>query len=338
MKSLALKLQFISPAFVGGAFPKREGYHEPSAELRASSIRGQLRWWHRFLGKTASEKRIFGSVAGKTGNAAGFTLRLLEAPEPVEGATTPAALNLASSYLLYTQELDNGANHRAALPSGTTFRLIILNRSLSPSDWTELCDTARTFAWLGSLGSRSRRCFGALTLVEENGKPPEVPDPVSMATSSATVWLANDCPPKTTFESFAEKAGFWLKEQRKEAGKRKRDLFGDAGDKRFASPVMLRPWKSEGQFHLLLIAPPVKAVELGHHVTSQQPDNSQSKSDCPVAQLLSGTFDFPSIARYQKQVAIWCEEGRNDLVNRFVKLTQDSKYGGLRAQDWYPKE
>lgn len=52
------RLKFITPCFCGGASPI-------VAEIRAPSIRGELRWWFRCLGGSAAQERtIFGGVAG----------------------------------------------------------------------------------------------------------------------------------------------------------------------------------------------------------------------------------------------------------------------------------
>ena len=60
--------EIITPCFCAGANPAE-------AEIRAPSIRGQLRWWFRVLGGSAAEEAsVFGSVAGDTG--AGSALRI----------------------------------------------------------------------------------------------------------------------------------------------------------------------------------------------------------------------------------------------------------------------
>lgn len=67
MKSETFHLELITPCFCGGAEPEKQ------AEIRAPSIRGQLRWWFRTLGGFKSlapmpvheqEAMVFGSTAG----------------------------------------------------------------------------------------------------------------------------------------------------------------------------------------------------------------------------------------------------------------------------------
>lgn len=259
MQQISFQLSFLSPAFLGGAYPKRENGQEPSAELRASSIIGQLRWWHRFLGKRESEARIFGSASGTNGHAAGFTIRLLHVPAPVRQAVTPKSLDLARSYFLYAQEMDNGINHRSALPAGTSFDLILLNRRLVADDWKSLIHTLTSFSYLGSLGNRSRRCFGALQPLKMNGKSPALCNPASLLCGQAACSIPDNFQAKPTFSEFAIEAGNWLREARrvlKTRGLQKSRYFGSIKEKRdtrLASPILLRPWMENGRFQLLLL-------------------------------------------------------------------------------------
>ncbi len=53
------KMTCLTPCFCAGA-------DQTKAEIRAASIRGELRWWYRALGGTADcETKLFGNVAGK---------------------------------------------------------------------------------------------------------------------------------------------------------------------------------------------------------------------------------------------------------------------------------
>lgn len=66
------------------------------------------------------------------------------------------------------------------------------------------------------------------------------------------------------------------------------------------------------------------------------PDHLSDSSD-PVVALLAQPFKFPSIQRYRDQVRVWQTEKKVDFISRFVELTKEPKYGGLREQPWYPK-
>lgn len=80
MKTETFHLELITPCFCGGAEPDKQ------AEIRAPSIRGQLRWWFRTLGGFKSlapmsvrdqEAMIFGSTAGEAGSAGKLMLRVV---------------------------------------------------------------------------------------------------------------------------------------------------------------------------------------------------------------------------------------------------------------------
>lgn len=343
MKHASFKLRFLSPAFLGGAYPKREGANGPAAELRVPSILGQLRWWHRFLGDTDSEARIFGSVAGESGSAAGFSVRLSEVPAPVTSATSPHSLGLAHSYFLYAQEMDNGANLRAALPQDETFTLVLINRRLSESDWQRLISTTTTFGWLGALGNRSRRGFGALTIEGIGGRKPTLPEPSRLLPPPCACAIPANFKAQSNFAAFVTHAGDWLRDARREikdSNLRKSEYFGSIADKkdsRRASPIILRPWLKDGRFHLLLIGQR-RLLEQVFAPSSGSPEEEAEPVPHidPVQSLLHAPFTFDSIARYRKQVLEWQSAGRDDLVTRFVELTQDPKYGGMRSHPWYP--
>lgn len=346
MQLTSFQLRFLSPAFLAGARPKKMGSFEPWAELRSASIIGQLRWWHRFLGKQSSESRIFGSVAGESGTAAGFAIRIVNAPDSVSGATTPESLGMDHSYFLYAQAMDNGSNYRAALAKGSTFQMVLMNRRLTVADWNHLVETATTFCWLGSLGNRSRRGFGALFLEERNGKNCSLPEPSDLLPPHLACAIPANCQPSRDFSTFATNAGNWLRDARrklKDSGAPKADYFGRISEgraTRLASPILLRPWRTGDDYlRLLLIGRRtlVEAVAAPQGKSSAPTVELEAADSDPVQTLLGEPFVYASIAAFKTQVQKWQAEGQSELVQRFVELTQEPKYGGLRQQPWYPK-
>ena len=70
MKNTTITLELLTPCFCAGADQAR-------AEVRAPSIRGQLRWWFRVLGGTPEqEKRVFGGVHGDAPAASAIVIRV----------------------------------------------------------------------------------------------------------------------------------------------------------------------------------------------------------------------------------------------------------------------
>lgn len=160
-------LEIITPCFNGGAEPAKH------AEIRPSSIRGQLRWWFRVLGGFKSlahidvgrqERLIFGSMAGNEGKAGNLVVRI-----KAEGLRSNAKDSdqighrpfTDAAYLTFPmQSRREQKGHRGVIESGS-FELLILWRG-GPDLRDDIQALLRVFVNLGSLGFRSRRAMGAL--------------------------------------------------------------------------------------------------------------------------------------------------------------------------------
>lgn len=169
------KLQLITPCFCAGAEPEKQ------AEIRAASIRGQLRWWFRVLGGFKAlhpmglreqEDLIFGSTAGDKGRAGLLTVRVSGiAPsfDIVDDQKMNATPGNVRGYLLFPLRAERNGNRRdravfraaASASSRPSFELEILWRG-NPKVSTSITGLITVFANLGSLGFRSRRAMGAL--------------------------------------------------------------------------------------------------------------------------------------------------------------------------------
>jgi hypothetical protein len=137
------RLEFITPLFNRGAYDDR-------AEIRPSSIRGQLHWWHRALGgNAADEKAIYGGVHGagsskvvvRVSGIVGGTGQFNSLPHKSGGRASPKA-----AYQIGTKcDL-----HILTRLGGLTARLeSVFNRALE------------TWLLLGTLGFRSTRAGGS---------------------------------------------------------------------------------------------------------------------------------------------------------------------------------
>lgn len=161
-------LEIITPCFCAGADPAQ-------AEIRAPSIRGQLRWWFRVLGGFKSlapkplreqEEMIFGSAAGDEGTAGKLQVRV----EP--GAKT--GLNASIAYPAPEMQSPHGyllfpLRNKARSKSGVSgFKLHLLWRESEPLG-DDLKALATVMGNFGSLGFRSRRAMGALSLTGQAG-------------------------------------------------------------------------------------------------------------------------------------------------------------------------
>lgn len=268
MKRTVFHLKFVTPALIAGARPKTDGPFKATAELRSASIRGQLRWWHRFLGHDPnSEKRIYGEATGGSGTASGVLIRVVDPPDAVSAPKSARDLGLHPQngiveYLAFN--LRKNGDQRSALPEGTEFHLLLQSRKLDDADWKVLLHTVEVFSWLGSLGSRSRRCFGALTLLARDGKKQGRPESwdALLAHSQARACVVAGITARD-WRDLMRGAGKWLRDQRANC-RNKNTLFGTAGrNSRRASSILIRPDEIDGNFQLLAIG---KAHDLQHLV------------------------------------------------------------------------
>jgi CRISPR-associated protein Cmr1 len=174
MKTQTFHLELITPCFCGGANPQEQ------AEIRAPSIRGQLRWWFRVLGGFKSlgempvrkqEEMIFGSTAGEDGGAGKLVVRV-SAPQPKSSTANAddlgAGMNTPLGYALFPlRAFGDSDGKRGMLVEGTKFSLSIVWRG-RPEDWDSIGALVGVWGHLGALGFRSRRTVGALCLTSPN--------------------------------------------------------------------------------------------------------------------------------------------------------------------------
>lgn len=147
---MQLELETITPLFNYGAYGPKTPHCQP--EIRAASIRGQLRWWMHQLGHTEALPHIFGRIPDKAekGHRSAIVIRVQIPPEV---QTTSAAPTAHKSR--WTQE---------AFPAGTRFAVTVQERGdgLSDSHRHILQQTITAWVHLGTLGFRSTRGGGSL--------------------------------------------------------------------------------------------------------------------------------------------------------------------------------
>lgn len=180
MKTAKVKFQILTPCIC-------TGYDQRRAEIRAPSIRGQLRWWFRALGgQLSEEKAIFGGVHHRA-QASSLVTRVTA----VRGPTS--CQNLADlgwreddprAYLLWPLRPTHHSDQKRGFlepRDGNTpsFELQISHRLIRGG--AELPDRVlEAFALLGALGTRSRRAFGSIwpTGMLLDGSPERLPQTV----------------------------------------------------------------------------------------------------------------------------------------------------------------
>ena len=178
MTGLILNLELITRGFCGGASPEQQ------AEIRAPTIRGQLRWWFRVLGgfKTLGsmplhdqEKLVFGAMAGDEGTASKLQVRVRATNGSSLVSTTVkntdelnAGMNTPEGYLLFPLRPPRG---RALFLTNLPKFELHLNWRGDARHAEDIKALGTVFGHLGSLGFRSRRCMGALAFQDTAPMP-----------------------------------------------------------------------------------------------------------------------------------------------------------------------
>lgn len=163
-------LAFITPAFLCGA-------NQTRAELRAPSIRGEMRWWYRVLGAEADEEReVFGGVHGDPA-ASKVVVRVKQVTplhEDLPGACLAPMSDLGYLYYFANASNKEKGNTRgprvgrgAFFSPGTRFEIAIFERrALNPQCRARLTLAIQAFIRLGALGLRSTRGCGAMVALD----------------------------------------------------------------------------------------------------------------------------------------------------------------------------
>lgn len=152
MEATHFDFELITETFAHGAY-QTQNFNRP--ELRAPSVKGMIRWWHKALGNAESDARkIFGSVASKTerNQASAVSIRI-----------TPLSPPPTANCEFMPHKGHRGGTKRAILP-GARFRLTLTPRrgGLTQELETQLLNTTKAWLLLGSIGQRSNRGAGSI--------------------------------------------------------------------------------------------------------------------------------------------------------------------------------
>jgi CRISPR type III-B/RAMP module RAMP protein Cmr1 len=159
MTKMECNIQFITPCFCAGA-------DQTQPELRASAVRGQLRWWFRALGgEFDQEAAAFGSVHQSHATASSVSVRVVARPSGGEKdwSTKINRTGTDSKTYLLGFFCSNRLQVQAALPPGSNAKVSLLARQPLSQ---HLDQAIRIFFSVGALGYRATRCAGAFSSAE----------------------------------------------------------------------------------------------------------------------------------------------------------------------------
>lgn len=171
--------RLLTPLFGGGAEPRKP---DPVTPVRASEIRGHLRYWWRFLNSGPEMARNEAEVWGDTHSASRVSVHVETTSvkrAPCGKWTTSAAgkdrfeFDLGPDYFLFSFRPDKRADDIPSASVELTFRLFVRADKRCAG---EVARALQLWANFGGLGSRRRRGCGAL-FCEKLALPKLVPFP-----------------------------------------------------------------------------------------------------------------------------------------------------------------
>lgn len=269
MISETFYLEFITPCFCAGA-------DQAKAEIRASSIRGQLRWWFRALGGSrAEESALFGAIAGDSAISSPLIVRVSEVKKakPWNPPPKKEILNTPISYIYHFASVsaeEKRWTSEGNLSPGTTFKLSLVWRRTVDPDLLAKFELARNcFLLFGGIGLRQTRGLGAFQCNELKPMPEQITKYAALMEKAGFVFRQGDqC--YTGFEAELSAAGAWLKNDlRKEFNFKTASPLGSSAPQ--TSAIHLRPVKlADNQYSLVFFEAPHQRV-LGKPSQKSQP-------------------------------------------------------------------
>ncbi len=184
MKRLRFEFEVVTPMFIGGASPNGE------AEIRPPSIKGLLRWWFRALGGSKKwEARLFGATGIESSESKPHPTSGRDRVRRKEASKSRVHIRVISGqsfrvkkakeerfsgelgYLGYgpigwDKEARVMVNQRPFIEPGSTFSLQVGMLNLRQKDYYALLLSIWAFANFGGIGSRSRRGWGSVRIIE----------------------------------------------------------------------------------------------------------------------------------------------------------------------------
>jgi CRISPR-associated protein Cmr1 len=252
MKTETFELEFITPCFSAGA-------DQAKAELRAPSIRGQLRWWFRVLGgSTTDERTLFGGVHGEA-TSSNIRVRICSPPMGGETGWSSNALTIQrGGYLWYFIKAGSPTRWQpnGAIAPGSKFTIEIAHRSpLSAALQQQWATTLEAFLRFGGIGYRLTRCGGSIRCDHYAGNLENYQLAAArlLQSNGFSFQFLNDS--YRTWREMIEGAETILKNQLRKEFKTKdgNSPLGLDKPQRQTSAVYLRPLKLDGNQYRLMV-------------------------------------------------------------------------------------
>ena len=157
MKKYEIKLKIVTPCIMSG-------YNQKEAELRAPSIRGQLRHWFRVLGGSRTEETtLFGGIgASDSGAKSKIIVRVKTPTNEIIVSKKDGQKISGNKFDYFLWPLRGTRNNPNAGERGIIEPQLIDISIIDKSNSTSFEKCLKAFLYLGALGSRSRRAYGSI--------------------------------------------------------------------------------------------------------------------------------------------------------------------------------
>lgn len=263
------KIEIITPCFCAGA-------DQQKAEIRAPSIRGQLRWWFRALGgRREDEKAVFGGVHNHDVRASAIDVRVQNIVRGTDWQSFSMKLGDSGAYIWYFAGVanqkkrwwKNGSvgmpNYAGCLPPGSTFDLRVgFRKQIGSQLEAKFYLAFEAFCRFGGIGMRLTRGMGALSCANYDGNLSDykrAANDILTSSKFCVRWRDISFPSWDAAIFDAEK---WLKNDLRRTFNARRCTNSPLGcDRpRQTSAIYFRPIKCGNQYHLMIFEAPHRRV------------------------------------------------------------------------------
>ena len=270
MKSEVYDMEFLTPCFCAGA-------NQSVPELRASSIRGQLRWWFRALGGTrVDEMRVFGGIDAKKDKkpvASSIIIRVQLISESKDWQMPDFKINDDQAYVWYYAKvsgLDSNATEEekrkggprwagnAYFAPGSKWKLQVCYRTSLGDLEQKFRSALKCFLALGSIGLRVTRGLGGF-----HCKQQEFGEDIKQLLSSGGFAFEER---KLDKKDFYDYVGSLVKGTREKFGWKNTDTiqtpspFGTSKPRQMSAVYFRKIKKDDGGYSLVVFSAPYSRV------------------------------------------------------------------------------
>ncbi len=176
MQKVIFDAQTLTPLFLAGA-------DQTTAELRAPSFRGAMRYWLRTVVGGSKElngvKQVEQAVFGATSQSSAVRIRLQQVTQKAQLFTGAGG---GKGYLLWSmkesgnkEKSENEENYKPPryyfTPEGTSFQLVLSASEVNIVALNQAIACFWLLTHLSGIGSRSRRCAGSLAVTHVRNNP-----------------------------------------------------------------------------------------------------------------------------------------------------------------------